>query len=256
MPTVYPYDYTLRSGASINMNEIGAEVYVLGYSLTLMANETSSPHHRPNTDRHMATAGTSRKGAYDRESIRSIVSTVAIILIAPLIALFLTAFVFQPYEVEGESMETTLQNNDRLIVWKMPRTWSRITGHDYTPKRGDIVIFSEPTSIGYNTGGPKQLIKRTIGLPGERVVVKDGEVTVYNSDHPEGLKPDKTLPYGKVIGDTPGDLDIVVPEGSIFVLGDNRGSSLDSRSFGPVDVNNIAGKLVMRVLPLGNAERF
>src|SRR5882762_2580960 len=70
----------------------------------------------------------------DHEGLKSILSTIAILIIAPLIALTLTAFVFQSYEVDGPSMETTLQNHDRLIVVKVPRTFARITHHSYIPK--------------------------------------------------------------------------------------------------------------------------
>src|SRR5712671_5845014 len=71
---------------------------------------------------------------------RSALSTIAILLIAPLVAVLLTAFVFQSYQVDGPSMQTTLQNSDRLIVWKMSRTWARITGHAFVPQRGDIIV--------------------------------------------------------------------------------------------------------------------
>lgn len=190
------------------------------------------------------------------EGFKSVVSTIAILLLAPLIAVLLTAFVFQSYQVDGPSMETTLQNNDRLVVWKLPRTWARITGHDYLPKRGDIIIFNEPNLAEFGQGTNKQLIKRVIALPGERVTVKDKVVTVYNKQHPNGFRPDATLPYGKVIPDTDGDIDMTVPAGNIFVCGDNRPDSLDSRAFGPVPLDNVVGKLVMRILPFTSAERF
>lgn len=192
------------------------------------------------------------------DNLRSILSTVAILLLAPLIAIFLTAFVFQSYQVDGQSMETTLQNNDRLIVWKMARTWSRITGHAYIPNRGDVVIFNEPQDKleGFEQTGTKQLIKRVIALPGERVVVKDGTLTVYNQAHPEGFQPDKTLPYGTNIPETTIDTDIVVPQNSVFVCGDNRPDSQDSRMFGPISVDQIVGKLVIRILPINNVKRF
>lgn len=153
-------------------------------------------------------------------------------------------------------METTLQNNDRLIVWKLPRTWARITGHPYQPKRGDVIIFNEPNLAEFGQGTNKQLIKRVIALPGERLVVKDNLITVYNKQYPQGFNPDKTLGYGKNIPDTEGDIDITIPDGHIFVCGDNRPDSLDSRAFGPVPLNNVVGKLVMRILPLTSAERF
>jgi signal peptidase I len=191
-----------------------------------------------------------------KDGLSSAVSTIAVLLIAPLIAFLLTSFVFQSYQVDGPSMETTLFNNDRLLVWKLPKTWSKITKHTYVPKRGDVVIFVERAITDLNDPGGKQLIKRVIGLPGERVVVKDGAVTVYNDQHPNGFSPDKTLPYGKVIKVTDTDTDITVPEGSIFVMGDNRGNSRDSRSFGPVDLHDVVGKLVLRVWPLNEAKTF
>ena len=192
--------------------------------------------------------------AVEKDGLKGIVSTVALLILAPAIAIFLTAFVFQSYEVDGPSMQTTLQNRDRLIVLKVPRTIARITHHAYIPNRGDVIIFSHP-DVG-DTGGAKQLIKRVIALPGERVVVKDGVVTVYNQAHPDGFSPDKTLPYGNVITDTIGDVDLTVPEGEVFVCGDNRSNSLDSRYFGTVPANNIVGKLGLRVYPFNKAERF
>lgn len=177
-------------------------------------------------------------------------------LTAPLIAIFLTIFVFQSYQVDGESMETTLSHNDRLIVWKLPKTWSRITGHDYIPKRGDVVVFTEPNLGRHGQDPGKQLIKRVVGLPGERVVINDGVLTVYSDEHPGGFQPDKTLPYGDIIGETPMDGEWEVGEGHVFVVGDNRGNSLDSRTFEAIDANNIVGKLAVRVLPINEIKKF
>ena len=155
-------------------------------------------------------------------------------------------------------MENTLQNNDRLIVWKVPRTWAHITGHAYVPNRGDIIIFTENNLAAYGQTDVKQLVKRVIGLPGDRVVVQNGVVTIYNKQHPGGFEPDKTLPYGKThpLPITSGNIDITLGKGQIFVCGDNRTDSLDSRAFGPVDVKDIVGKLVLRIYPLNTVERF
>ena len=193
-----------------------------------------------------------------KDSVRSIISTISILLLAPIIAIFLTVFVFQSYQVDGPSMETTLQNNDRLVVWKLARTWSKITHHAYVPNRGDVIIFNEPEENleGVGSGANKQLIKRVIGLPGDRIVVKDGSLTVYNNEHPDGFKPDKTMEYGKVIGDTSGDIDVTLGSNQLFVCGDNRPDSLDSRVFGPITTDQVVGKLIMRILPLNNAKRF
>lgn len=192
----------------------------------------------------------------NRENTHAILSTLALIIIAPLIALTLTAFVFQSYQVDGPSMQSTLQNNDRLIVLKIPRTWARVTGHPYIPHRADIIIFNKTDISDFGTSEPKQLIKRVIGLPGDRVVVKNGLITVYDKSHPQGFNPDKTYPYGKVIHTTPGNLDITVPKNSVFVCGDNRTNSLDSRIFGPIPLKDIVGKLSLRVYPLSKAETF
>lgn len=190
------------------------------------------------------------------ETLKSVLSTIAILVIAPLIALTLTSYVFQSYEVDGSSMETTLQNKDRLIVYKVARTWSRITGSSYVPNRGDVVIFNLTENYDAQGLQKRQLIKRVIGLPGERVVVKDGVVTVYNQLHPEGFEPDRTLPYGSVITTTSENVDVTVPADHVFVCGDNRGNSLDSRSFGPIEVHTIVGKLLFRVFPLSKADTF
>jgi signal peptidase I len=187
---------------------------------------------------------------------REIFSTALVLLSALVIAGGLIAFVFQSYEVDGPSMQVTLQNHDRLIVWKTPRTWARITGHQYVPARGNVIIFIESGLSEFGQDDSKQLIKRVIGLPGERVVVNNNVVTVFNKEHPKGFQPDATLPYGKVIPDTTGNIDITLAKDQIFVCGDNRSNSLDSRSFGPVDLKNVVGKLVFRLLPLSHAEKF
>lgn len=183
-------------------------------------------------------------------------STIAILLIAPVIAVLLTAFVFQSYQVDGPSMRETLHNNDRLIVWKLPKTWSKITGHAYIPKRGDIIVFTEERLSEFGQDPGKQLIKRVVGLPGDRVVVKNNVVTVYNTAHPQGFNPDTDLPYHRTATDTAGSIDLTVGKNEVFVLGDNRPNSLDSRAFGPIETKDIVGKLILRVLPASDIKRF
>lgn len=187
-----------------------------------------------------------------------IFSTLFVVLAAFALALCLIAFVFQSYQVDGPSMENTLQNDDRLIVWKVPRTLARITGRAYVPNRGDIVIFNEDGLAEFGQSNVKQLVKRVIGLPGDRVVVKNGHVTIYDTQHANGFDPDQTLPYGKAhpLPYTAGDIDITLSADQIFVCGDNRTDSLDSRAFGPVNVDDIIGKLVLRMFPLSTIERF
>ncbi len=192
----------------------------------------------------------------ESEGWRSIASTIGLLIAAPLIALFLTAFIFQSYQVEGQSMETTLQNSDRLIVIKTGKTWSRVTHKIFVPKRGDIIVFNKHGLLEFGQVNDKQLIKRVIGLPGERVVVHDGKITVYNHQFPGGFEPDAIASYGDVITTTPGNTDITVPAGQVFVCGDNRTNSLDSRSFGPIETKDIVGSLSLRIFPLDKLNSY
>ena len=200
---------------------------------------------------------TVRDGGKDgRDTLKSVLSTLAILIAAPLTALFLTTFVFQSYEVDGPSMESTLQNRDRLIVWKLPRTMERITHNKWIPERGEVVIFVKRGLYG-DTGDEKQIIKRVVGLPGDRVVVRDGVITIYNDENPDGFNPDTGKEFtSKIIGPTNGSVDIVVPEGEVFVNGDNRPNSLDSRAFGTVPANDLVGELAFRILPVSGFKSF
>jgi signal peptidase I len=184
-----------------------------------------------------------------REGWRSVLGTVSLLLTAPLIAVLLTMFGFQAYQVEGMSMEHSLQDKDRLVILKVPRTLSRITHHAYIPDRYDVIVFNSGV-LG------RQLIKRVIGLPGDRVVISAGKVTIFNKDHPSGFMPDAGQQYTAGLPETPGDVDVIVEDNEVFVLGDNRNNSEDSSEFGPISANDIIGKLVVRVLPLGNLKAF
>lgn len=185
---------------------------------------------------------------------RSLFGTIILFMLAPIIAISITTYAFQSYEVDGQSMETTLQNNDRLLVNKLPKTWARIKKSEYIPNRGDIIIFDQEGFA--SSTGEKQLIKRVIGLPGERVVVKNDKITVYNDQNPQGFNPDKANIYNVDAEVTAGMIDVVVPAGHVFVCGDNRNNSLDSRYFGPISAQHIIGKLSLRILPVNNAQKF
>ncbi|HSX47649.1 MAG TPA: signal peptidase I [Patescibacteria group bacterium] len=189
-------------------------------------------------------------------NVREFVSTIAILVTALIVALLIIAFIFRSYQVDGPSMENTLHNGDKLIIWKMPRTWSKITGTPYIPNRGDIIVFSESGLSAFGQQDTKQLIKRVIGLPHDKVVVNNNVVKIYNKAHPQGFEPDKTLPYGKDIPPTSGDLNITVGTNQVFVEGDNRPDSLDSRSFGPINADQIIGKLILRVFPANQIKAY
>ncbi len=165
---------------------------------------------------------------------------------------FINMFVFQSYKVFGSSMYPTLHDGDRLIISKISRSVTKATNKSYIPERADIIVFVDPLQPDL------QLIKRVIGLPGERVVVHDGTITVYNDEHPNGFNPDDA-DYGKNLPVTSGETDIVVPQGHLFVSGDNRegSNSLDSRNeLGTVPQENIIGTLEVRIFPFDKAQFF
>src|SRR5690348_7316567 len=102
--------------------------------------------------------------------------------------LLINTFVFRSFNVLGPSMETTLYTGDRLIVNRLPVTWSMLRNKQYVPKRGQIIVFKNPRFV---PGTPDEyIVKRVIAFAGERVTVKDGVLSVYNQDHPDGFHPD------------------------------------------------------------------
>lgn len=217
----------------------------------------SKPAHHPTDAERSETARHHDRhihGTPPDSPARNILSTIGLFLSALLIAVLLNTFVIQSYQVDGQSMETTLQDGDRLIVNKIPRTIARIDGHQYVPKRGDIIIFNQQGLPGFS--GEKQLIKRVIGLPGDRVVVADNHITIYNAQHPDGFNPDTTGDY-RIDSPTAGpNFDGTLKSDELFVCGDNRGNSEDSRYFGPIKTNQVVAKLVLRILPLDKARGF
>lgn len=184
-------------------------------------------------------------------ALRGFFSIVQLIVGAAILAFLINHLVFQPYEVFGQSMMPTLKEGDRLIVSKLGKTWATITRDDYTPKRGEIIVFHNPNSPSV------QLVKRVVGLPGDRVVVKDGNLFVYTVQRPEGFDFDRK--FGLDLGRAVGSVDLTVPEGEIFVVGDNRSpnGSLDSRNeLGTVPLDQVVGDLTFRIFPVSEAAVF
>lgn len=181
-----------------------------------------------------------------------ILSFIATLIIAFILVQVINLFFFQSYKVFGSSMFPTLHDGDRLIISKIGKTTSKIRGADYQPKRGDIIVFIDPKRSDL------QLIKRVIGLPGERVIVKDGKLTVFNTEHPQGFNPDDA-DYGKDLPKTSGSNDVSIPKGELFVSGDNRegSNSLDSRNeLGTVPERLVIGTLKVRIWPFDGAKFF
>ncbi len=172
-------------------------------------------------------------------------------------AAVLNAFVFQSYYVDGSSMTPTLHNQDRLIISKVEKTTVGIEHKIYIPLRGQIVVLDSSVSE-LTAQRNEQIIKRVIGLPGDRIHIDNGVVTIYNSAHPDGFDVNASLRLNIEPTYSNGPVDYDVPSGSIFVLGDNRGAggSFDSRIFGTVTADKIIGRLWIRVLPLNQTGVF
>ncbi len=173
------------------------------------------------------------------------------ILIAAAVVIFINTFIFQAYYVSGTSMNPTYQDKDYLLVNKFPSSMRNIlklfgNKSDLGLQRGEVIIFHPPENpeIFY--------VKRIIGLPGDRVVLKDGVYTIYNKDNPNGLvlKEPYTDPQYK----TEGTIDEVVLPGNVFVTGDNRspGGSYDSRAWGQLQQDKIIGNAFFRLIPLNS----
>jgi signal peptidase I len=159
-----------------------------------------------------------------KEATHDLLST---IVPAVVIALLIHLFLAQATRVFGQSMEPCLRENQRLVIEKLSY---RLHG----PRRDDVVVIHDPS------GGPELLIKRVIGLPGERITVAAGHVLV------DGVALNE--PY--LVQNTQGTNTWIVPPLSVFVMGDNRGASRDSRTFGPVPLNDIVGHAAFRYWPL------
>lgn len=174
--------------------------------------------------------------------------------------LLINTFIFRSFNVVGPSMEKTLYTGDRLLVNRIPVTFAQIQNKQYVPKRGQIIVFKNPQ---YNVGtGDEFIVKRVIAFPGERVTVKDGVLTVYNSDHPDGFHPDdaqKNDPTSHPGSPTSGDVDTVVTAGTLFVSGDHRVGdySFDSRSgLGLIPFYDVVGPVEMRIYPFNKIRFF
>ncbi|MCR4280297.1 MAG: signal peptidase I [Candidatus Komeilibacteria bacterium] len=171
-----------------------------------------------------------------------VLEMVKLLLISLLIVVPIRAYVVQPFYVDGASMEPNFHDGEYLIVDEISYRFTE-------PVRGEIVIFHPPTNnrVFY--------IKRLIGLPGERVVIDDGEIKVYQEGESEPFFVDETeyLSADYQLRESESH-DVTLAESEYFLMGDNRRSSLDSRRLGPIPEKAIKGKVLLRAFPFDKFE--
>jgi len=176
--------------------------------------------------------------------LRKIFEFLKIVVISLVIILPIRYFIIQPFYVKGASMEPTFHDHQYLIIDEIGYRFN-------APKRGDIVVFRYPQN-------PQEyFIKRVIGLPGERVEIRDGNIYLYNDQYPEGFVLDESAYLADNIKTYDLSEEIVtLRAGEYFVLGDNRNASKDSRSFGAVNESFLTGRVMFRGWPFNQITVF
>lgn len=151
------------------------------------------------------------------------------------------AYVAQPFFVRGASMAPGFADGEYLIVDELS---SRLNFRP--PQRGDVVVFRYPLD-------PSQyFIKRIVALPGETIRIRDGVVTIFSAKFPQGAVLDEA-PYLSAEERTEGTVEVTIRPGEVFLLGDNRDHSSDSRAWGPLANDLIVGRAWIRAFPLSRA---
>jgi signal peptidase I len=188
--------------------------------------------------------------------LKDAINIVIFVILVVIGTTLVNSFVFRSFNVVGPSMQPTMATGDRLIVNRLPVTLAQLQNTAYIPERGEVIVFENPR---FNQGlDDEYIVKRVIGLPGERVVLDNGVFTVYNEENPDGINPDER------IADTParpatGAVDVVVPMNELFVVGDNRvgNNSYDSRSgLGTIPLYDVVGPVGLRVFPFTEVRSF
>lgn len=176
-----------------------------------------------------------------RRFFASFLEIIEIVAVAVGAVFLIRTFLLQPFLVSGQSMEPNFRNGDYLLVDEM-------TYHFRAPERGEVIVFRYPNDPS------TYFIKRLIGLPGERVEIKGGSVTIFNSTHPDGFALDETyLPKSTA---TSGSETFNLNQEQYLVLGDNRAYSFDSRSWGPMPAKDIVGVVRLRLWPPNDFTAF
>jgi signal peptidase I len=167
---------------------------------------------------------------------RNALEWVVVIFGAVLVALLIRNFAIQSYRIPSESMTPTLAVGDRVLV-------NRLSYDLHEIHRGDVIVFARPESSPAAPGEPDDLIKRVVGLSGETIEARDGTVYVDDKELEEPYLEEGVETFNL-------DDPVTVPEGEVFVMGDNRGNSEDSRFIGPIPESSVVGRAFAIIWPL------
>jgi signal peptidase I len=201
------------------------------------------------TEREAAPEPDPPKKRHNRSTLRVVVEWGIILAVAVLAAVLIRTFVVQPFYIPSGSMEPTLSVGDRLLV-------NKLSYHFHNPHRGDIVVFKKPPND--TTPGITDLVKRVIGLPGETISARNGQVYVNGRPLSEPWLPGVDRGVTTFPSAIPGCLPAPglggckIPAGEYFMMGDNRTDSSDSRVIGPVTSKLFIGRAFVRVWPLSH----
>lgn len=154
-------------------------------------------------------------------------------------------YVGQIASVNGESMVASYQNGQQVFVNKLPVTLASINNSSFIPKRGEVVVAypGYGASVDAAEAKDEMIIKRVIGLPGEKIVINDGVIIVFNSQYPEGFRPEEGTTWATNVqkDDALDQITIQLNENELFLVGDNRPASIDSRYNGPISADQLIG---------------
>ncbi|MBP5209750.1 MAG: signal peptidase I [Clostridia bacterium] len=196
----------------------------------------------------MNTPNTNGKPSLVRRTVISVCEVIELLALTVVTVLLLTLFLFRHAMVDGPSMQKTLEDGEHLLV----------SGVFFSPQPGDIVVFDDLSVNDHSPGQSSALVKRVIAVEGQHLLIipdaRDGEV--YDGQirragvYVDGEKVDESAylyydgadPHSEVI-------DMVIPEGKLFVMGDHRNKSLDSRDFGLIDRRAVLGRVLIRLAP-------
>ena len=184
----------------------------------------------------------------------------SVVIWALVIIIPIRVFLFQPFFVQGASMQPNFHNGEYLIVgeWGYKQTQLKLGEKEiFTVKptkefsRGDVIVFKYPLN-------PKEIfIKRVIGLPGEKIEINEGKIKISNEKYPEGFFLDEKGYIPSMTKTTCEDYcDFNLSQNEYIVMGDNRSHSSDSRYWGVLPKENVIGKVFVRAWPVGEFDFF